>query len=202
MKQQGVALEDVDTCGARQEGGDDDVPRRIDGHAQATDRQFACQGHALLQHGSQHRYEEERNFWVEERNGKTFGKALACGRCMLLKQHAFVHVPHLPAVPRQQTDTDELEGEEHLRGLLQQHDEPKDGGPGVDAEPQPVTKGAHHALLASTQQRVAQDDHQTGSGRYGTEQKNGPGCEDHVHGKVRHVRTRTASASRLTVHSR
>ena len=76
MDERSSMLELVQPRATRQDQRNEHVPNSIDGHPQKTDSGFGHEIHVGLEDLRQHGHEEQSNFWIEERNGKAFCKAL------------------------------------------------------------------------------------------------------------------------------
>ena len=120
-------FEAVQPGGAREDKGDDEVPQRVDEHAQEADARFAREVHVGLQDLGENGDEKERNFGIEEGDGEPFPETLYAGSRILVKQAFVVGVPHRPAVPEQQRTAHQLQARKDGGRFFQHHDEPVHG---------------------------------------------------------------------------
>ena len=197
MNERSSMFELVQPCASRQDQRNEHVPDGIDGHAQKTDGGLGHEIHIGLEDLSQHGDEEQSNLWIEKRNGKAFCKAFGRRAEVFIEQRIVIGVPHGPTVPHQQGATDQLQASEDRWGFFEQDDEAKHGHASVKAETQAVAQRTHDALATTADHRVAEDHHQTGSGRYGAEEKHGACRQEHVPGHRLHGQPKGCKPSTL-----
>ena len=77
-----------------QHQGHEQVPQRVDGHAQQADGGLGEEVHVRLQHLGEDSDQKQGDFRVEEGDGKAFGKALSGGTEVVIEQCIVVGVPH------------------------------------------------------------------------------------------------------------